>query len=128
MLGLLGLMCCPRPECLPLQPLPPRSQPTAYSWPRSPACPQKLYNAHVPGRVVLIYPLPAQPGGSSKGGSEPAEAGAEAQAGAADEAVPRCGLAQVDCASRAVTRLRVSSRMILDHFVDKPPVMQALGG
>ena len=103
--------------------------------PRPTACPgrtplpalQKLYNAHVPGQVVLIYPLPENEGSSSKGDSEqPATAGAEA--GAAAAAVPPRGLVLVDCASRAVTRLRVSAGMIIDHFVDRAPVMQALGG
>lgn len=76
---------------------------------------------------MLIYPLPEKEGSSSKGDSEqPATAGAEA--GAAAAAVPPRGLVLVDCASRAVTRLRVSPSILIDHFIDKAPVMQALGG
>ena len=84
-----------------------------------PCAMQRQYNAHVPGRVVLIYPLPAE-AASGKGGE-----GAPTKGG---EGPPPCGLALVDCASRAVMRLRVSPSMILDHFIDKAPVLQALGG
>lgn len=77
----------------------------------------------MPGRVVLIYPLPTKADGGSEAGAEQPGEG-EAEAGH----TPPCGLALVDCASRAVTRLRVSARMVMDHFVDRPPVVQALGG
>jgi hypothetical protein len=75
---------------------------------------EKPYNAHIPGRVVLIY---RQGDGHAGGATE----------GSAEGAAP-ASLALVGCQHPAVRRLRVSSRMITDHFVDSDDVVAALGG
>lgn len=62
---------------------------------------ERPYNAHVPGRVVLVFD------GANGGGG---------------------GLALVSCAARAVRRLRLSRGVIVDHFIDRPEVVDALGG
>jgi hypothetical protein len=77
------------------------------------------YNAHVPGQVVLIYRTPsAAPG--------------EGEAGPPDEGAGSGGegarLALVPCTHPAVRSMRVSSRMVTDHFVDSEEVVRALGG
>ena len=76
------------------------------------------YNAHIPGRVVLIYRQDA--GGSAGSGSGGGSGGATATANAL--------AALVGCQHPAVRRLRVSSRMVTDHFVDTEDVIAALGG
>ena len=79
---------------------------------------ERPYNAHVPGRVVLIY---RQAGGAGGGADSTDDGGgAGSTAGAS--------VALVGCQHPAVRRLRVSSRMISDHFVDTEDVVTALGG
>lgn len=119
---------------------------------------ERSYNAHVPGRVCLIFRQPGADAGGSAGGDAGASRGSDSSAGG--DAVPseggngsaggdggasvggdgsahsgdnegmaapaKDGLALVPCTHPAVRRLRVSSSMFADHFVDKPEVMAAL--
>ena len=78
------------------------------------------YNAHVPGRVVLIYPSAAA--AADVEGRTAGEDGEDGITGGSS------GLALLPCTHPAVQRLRVSSAMLGDHFVDSPKVVAALGG
>ena len=78
---------------------------------------EKPYNAHIPGRVVLIYRQGDGQAGGATGG-----------AGGGGGSTAAASVALVDCQHPAVRRLRVSSRMITDHFVDTDDVVAALGG
>lgn len=97
---------------------------------------ERSYNAHVPGRVCLVFRPPGADAGSSAddGAGETGEAGAEGdgaggpKSGSSEDATasPKDGLALVPCTHPAVRRLRVTTCMVTDHFVDKPEVMAAL--
>ncbi|KAL4435196.1 hypothetical protein ABPG77_001878 [Micractinium sp. CCAP 211/92] len=97
---------------------------------------ERSYNAHVPGRVCLVFrPSRADAGHSADDKTDEAgQAGTEGDGGSAGKssgseggaALPKDGLALVPCTHPAVRRLRVSSFMLTDHFVDKPEVMAAL--
>lgn len=84
------------------------------------------YNAHVPGQVVLIYrpPSPAPDAATVDAGSE-GQDGSKGQDGSGSQASK---LALVPCTHPAVRSMRVSSRMVTDHFVDSDEVVAALGG
>jgi hypothetical protein len=63
------------------------------------------YNAHVPGKVVLLY----------------------RKTTATDAEHAQCdGRALVPCTHPTIRRMRLSSRMISDHFVDTPEFLRAL--
>ncbi|EFN52035.1 hypothetical protein CHLNCDRAFT_139223 [Chlorella variabilis] len=80
---------------------------------------ERPYNAHVPGQVVLLF---RKSGGDGREGGE----GGEGLPSSCAEG--QCdGLALVSCTHPAVRRMRLSSRMITDHFVDSPEVVGALG-
>ena len=78
---------------------------------------ERSYNAHVPGRVLLVY----RPPGAAKDEDGEGDAAAEAASGRRD------GMALVPTTHRAVRRLRVSPLMVADHFIDGPEIMAALG-